>query len=66
MEIFKNVCDNIGDFRFRVFYTISGDNFSIDRETGKIRLRDALDREAVDMLDVVITIQVSMSPAKLT
>ena len=41
----------------RVFYTISGDNFSIDRETGRIRLREPLDREAVDMLDVVITIQ---------
>ena len=41
----------------RVFYTISGDNFSVDRETGKIRLRESLDRESVDMLDVVITIQ---------
>ncbi len=41
----------------KVFYTISGDNFSVDRETGRIRLREQLDREAVDMLDVVITIQ---------
>ena len=41
----------------RVFYTISGDNFSVDRESGKIRLRESLDRESVDMLDVVITIQ---------
>jgi hypothetical protein len=40
-----------------VYYTISGDNFSVDRVTGKIRLREPLDRETVDMLDLVITIQ---------
>ena len=41
----------------KVFYTISGDNFSVDRDSGKIRLRESLDRESIDMLDVVITIQ---------
>lgn len=41
----------------RVSYTISGDNFSVDRQTGVITLRAPLDREKEDLLEVVITIQ---------
>jgi hypothetical protein len=43
----------------RVQYTISGDYFSVDRDSGVIRLRDALDREQVDTVEVVITIYAS-------
>ena len=41
----------------RVKYTISGDYFSVDGDTGAVRLREPLDREATDAIDVVITIQ---------
>ena len=41
----------------RVLYTISGDNFSVDRESGVITLRAPLDREQEDLLEVVVTIQ---------
>ncbi len=41
----------------QVLYTISGDHFSINRETGVITLRSPLDRETDDLLEVVVTIQ---------
>ena len=41
----------------KVLYTISGDNFSVDRETGVITLRSPLDREREELLDVVVTVQ---------
>lgn len=41
----------------RVLYTISGDHFSVNRETGIITLRAPLDREEEELLDVVVTIQ---------
>ena len=41
----------------RVKYTISGDFFSVDGESGAVRLREPLDREAAETIDVVITIQ---------
>ena len=41
----------------RVKYTISGDFFSVDGDTGAVRLREPLDREATEAIDVVITIQ---------
>ena len=34
----------------KVFYTISGDNFSVDRITGVITLKTPLDRERKDLL----------------
>ena len=34
----------------QVFYTISGDNFSVDRVTGVITLKTPLDRERKDLL----------------
>ena len=34
----------------QVFYTISGDNFSVDRVTGVITLKPLLDRERKDLL----------------
>ena len=40
-----------------VLYTISGDHFSVNRNTGVITLRAPLDREVEDLLDVVVTIQ---------
>ena len=40
-----------------VVYTISGDYFTVNRESGVIKLREALDREKTDTLEVVITIQ---------
>lgn len=41
----------------KVFFTISGDYFSVNRETGVIQLKEALDREAKEAIEVVITIQ---------
>ena len=41
----------------KVSYTISGDNFSVDRQSGVITLRAPLDREKEDLLEVVVTIQ---------
>jgi len=41
----------------QVFYTISGDNFSVDRVTGVITLKTPLDREKKDLLDVRVTIE---------
>ena len=40
-----------------VLYTISGDHFSVNRNTGVITLIAPLDREVKDLLDVVVTIQ---------
>jgi len=40
-----------------IFYTISGDYFSADVNTGVVTLKKALDRESVPRIDVVITIQ---------
>jgi len=40
-----------------IFYTISGDYFSADINTGVVTLKKALDRERVPKIDVVITIQ---------
>ena len=36
----------------QVFYTISGDNFSVDRVTGVITLKTPLDRERKDLLGI--------------
>lgn len=41
----------------QVFYTISGDYFSINKATGVITLRTPLDREETERIEVVITIQ---------
>lgn len=41
----------------KVFYTISGDHFSVDRESGVITLRAPLDREQESLLEVIVTIQ---------
>jgi len=41
----------------KIFYTISGDYFSADINTGIVILKKALDRERVPKIDVVITIQ---------
>ena len=41
----------------KIFYTISGDYFSADIDTGIVILKKALDRERVPKIDVVITIQ---------
>ena len=41
----------------RVSYTISGDYFSADSETGKLTLVKELDREQLSEINVVITVQ---------
>ena len=41
----------------RVKFTISGDYFSVDGDSGAVTLRDPLDRETTETIDVVITIQ---------
>ena len=41
----------------KVYFTISGDYFSVNRESGVIQLKESLDREALDAVEVVITIQ---------
>ena len=40
-----------------MFYTISGDSFSVDRNTGEVTLSEPLDRETQDLLEVVVTVQ---------
>ena len=42
----------------KVTYTISGDHFSVTRETGVITLRAPLDREVEELIEVVVTVQV--------
>lgn len=37
-------------------YSISGPVFSIDRDTGVVRLRQELDREKQDTIEVIISI----------
>ena len=37
-------------------YSISGPVFSVDRETGVVRLRQELDRETQDVIEVIISI----------
>lgn len=37
-------------------YSISGPVFSVDRETGVVRLRQELDRETQDTIEVIISI----------
>lgn len=37
-------------------YSISGPVFSVDRDTGVVRLRQQLDRENVDLVEVIISI----------
>ncbi|XP_012288169.1 cadherin-87A [Orussus abietinus] len=40
----------------RLHYSISGEYFSVDRETGVVVLRKALDRETQDLIEVIISI----------
>jgi len=40
----------------RLKYSISGPVFSVDRETGVVRLRQELDRETQDTVEVIISI----------
>ncbi|XP_046625369.1 cadherin-23 isoform X1 [Neodiprion virginianus] len=40
----------------RVHYSISGEYFTVDRETGVVILRKALDRETQDLIEVIISI----------
>lgn len=37
-------------------YSISGPEFSVDRDTGVVRLRQPLDRETQDLVEVIISI----------
>lgn len=36
-------------------YSISGPTFSVDRETGVVRLRQQLDREKQDTIEVILS-----------
>lgn len=40
----------------RLKYSISGPIFSVDRDTGVVRLRQELDRETQDIVEVIISI----------
>ena len=40
----------------RLHYSISGEYFTVDRDTGVVILRKALDREAQDLIEVIISI----------
>lgn len=40
----------------RLHYSISGEYFTVDRETGVVVLRKHLDREAQDIIEVIISI----------
>lgn len=37
-------------------YSISGPIFTVDRDTGVVRLRQELDRETQDLVEVIISI----------
>lgn len=39
-----------------VHYSISGEHFSVDRQSGVVTLRRALDRETTDVLEVIISV----------
>ena len=49
----------------KVTYTISGDHFSVTRETGVITLRAPLDREVEELIEVVVTVQVFFFSSKI-
>lgn len=40
----------------RIHYSISGPVFSVDRTTGVVHLRQQLDRESQDVIEVIISI----------
>ena len=40
----------------RLHYSISGEHFTVDRDTGVVVLRRPLDREAQDLIEVIISI----------
>ena len=40
----------------RLHYSISGEYFSVDRDTGVVVLRKSLDREVQDLIEVIISI----------
>jgi len=40
----------------KLHYSISGEYFTVNRETGVVILRKALDREAQDLIEVIISI----------
>lgn len=40
----------------RLHYSISGEYFTVNRETGVVTLRRALDRETQDLIEVIISI----------
>lgn len=40
----------------RLHYSISGEYFTVDRESGVVILRKPLDREAQDIIEVIISI----------
>lgn len=40
----------------KLHYSISGEYFTVNRETGVVTLRKALDREAQDLIEVIISI----------
>lgn len=40
----------------RLHYSISGEYFTVNRETGVVILRKALDRETQDLIEVIISI----------
>lgn len=45
----------------RIRYSISGPVFSVDRDTGVVRLRQELDREKQDSIEVIISITGELS-----
>lgn len=40
----------------RIVYSISGPVFSVNRDTGVVKLRQELDREVVSVIEVIISI----------
>lgn len=50
----------------KIRYSISGPVFSVDQHTGVIHLRDALDREKQDTIEVIISITGNNSMKSLT
>lgn len=40
----------------KIVYSISGPVFSVDRDTGVVKLRQELDRETTNIIEVIISI----------
>lgn len=64
--LFDFVCCSVGTDPDggKIRYSISGPVFSVDRDTGVVRLRQELDREKQDTVEVIISITGELNEKK--